>query len=86
MPAFAVEIARGALKALKRIDPDAAGRIVAAIDALASDPRPRGCARLEGRDAWRIRVGSYRVIYEIHDSRLVILVVAVGHRREVYRR
>ena len=86
MAAFAVEITRSAFKTLKRVGPEAASRIIAAIDALATDPRLRGCIRLEGRDAWRIRVGTYRVIYEIHDARLVVLVVAVGHRRDVYRR
>ena len=57
-----------------------------AIDALADDPRPHGVEKLAGMDdTWRIRVGDYRIIYRILDDRLVVLVIRVGHRREVYR-
>ena len=53
---------------------------------LADNPRPRGVEKLEGREnRYRIRVGDYRVIYEIHDEVLLVLVVRIGHRREVYR-
>jgi mRNA interferase RelE/StbE len=48
-------------------------------------PRPADVKKLKGRDAWRIRVGDYRVIYEIHDRVLQIIVITVGHRREIYR-
>jgi mRNA interferase RelE/StbE len=56
-----------------------------AIRALADDPRPPGCLKLSGREAWRIRVGNYRVIYEIDDVERLITVMHVGHRRDVYR-
>ena len=56
-----------------------------AIHELANDPHPHGSKKLSGRPAWRIRVGAYRVIYEIFADRLLILVVAIGHRKEVYR-
>lgn len=82
---YAVEILRSAGKQLAAIDRQDQPRIFAAIRALASNPRPPGCKKLTGRPAWRIRVGVYRVIYEIHDNRLLVLVVVVGHRREVYR-
>ncbi|MDR2179079.1 MAG: type II toxin-antitoxin system RelE/ParE family toxin [Synergistaceae bacterium] len=59
--------------------------IVKAVMALADTPRPVGCKKLKGRDAWRIRVGNYRVIYEIHDNILVVLVVRVARRREAYK-
>ena len=60
---------------------------IAAIDELAQNPRPAGCAKLVGTaNDWRIRVGDYRIIYEIHDTRLIVLVVRVAHRREVYRK
>jgi mRNA interferase RelE/StbE len=60
-------------------------RIAAAIDALALQPRPPGCVKLAGNDdLWRIRVGDYRVVYQIHDDLLIVLVVRIGHRREVY--
>ncbi len=60
-------------------------RIIDSIRGLAHDPRPQGVKKLTGRAGWRIRVGNYRVIYEIHDDRLLILVVSVGHRQDVYR-
>lgn len=63
-------------------------RIGRAVDALAIDPRPRGAKQLVGTPAdriWRIRVGDYRVLYEIRDAVLAILVIRVGHRREVFR-
>lgn len=61
-------------------------RIVSAIRSLASDPRPDGCEKLTAAgDRYRIRVGRYRVIYSIGDSELVVVVVRVGHRKDVYR-
>ena len=80
----AVEILRAAQKQLARIDRQQHPRIFNAIRALADDPRPPGCRKLSGRPAWRIRVGSYRVVYEVHDDRLVVTVVAVGDRKEIY--
>jgi mRNA interferase RelE/StbE len=56
-----------------------------AIRNLSANPRPAGCKKLKGLDAWRIRVGDYRVIYEIHDDVLVVLVIRVAHRGEVYK-
>jgi mRNA interferase RelE/StbE len=55
-----------------------------AISKLANNPRPVGCKKLRGWDAYRIRIGDYRVIYEIHDDVLIVLVVRVAHRREAY--
>lgn len=60
-------------------------RIMQRIRSLADDPRPPGCEKLSGLERYRIRQGSYRVIYEIEDERLTVLIVKVGHRREVYR-
>jgi len=60
-------------------------RIVARISSLGRDPRPPGCERLSGRDQFRLRQGDYRILYEIQDLDLVVVVVRVGHRREVYR-
>jgi len=57
----------------------------AAILALAENPRPANCLKLAGRNGWRLRVGNYRVIYEIDDSGRVVTILSVGHRREVYR-
>ena len=61
-------------------------RIVRRADRLAEDPRPPGCLKLTGRDdADRLRVGDYRIIYQIEDAALLVLVIAVGHRRDIYR-
>lgn len=56
-----------------------------AIADLANDPRPSGCKKLSGRDGWRIRIGNYRVIYDINDRELLVTVVQVGNRRDIYR-
>jgi len=60
-------------------------RIVARIAALADDPRPRGCEKLSGQEKYRIRQGACRILYSIHDEHLIIHVVKVGHRKDVYR-
>ena len=60
-------------------------RLMQRIRALADDPRPPGCEKLSGLDRYRVRQGSYRIIYEVQDGRLVVLIVRVGHRRDVYR-
>jgi len=63
-----------------------AARLIAALRTLAVLPRPPGCRKLRGEDnLWRIRVGDYRIVYEIHDQILVVLVFAISHRREAYR-
>jgi mRNA interferase RelE/StbE len=72
-------------KELNRLPDEILRRILARLAALESNPRPSDVKKLKGRNAWRIRVGDYRVIYEIHDRELLILVITVGHRREVYR-
>jgi len=59
--------------------------ILKRIEALADDPRPPGCEKLSGQERYRIRQGAYRILYEIEDHRLVITVVKIGHRRDVYR-
>jgi mRNA interferase RelE/StbE len=82
---YRVEILRSAAKELKRIHPDDRVKIIAALQNLATDPRPHGSKKLTNRPAWRIRIGTYRVIYEIHDRELMVLVVAAGKRSEIYR-
>lgn len=82
---YRIQIEQGALKALKRIPSQDRQRIRAAIRALAEEPRPHGCKRLTDRNDWRIRVGVYRVVYRIEEKRLLVLVLKIGHRREVYR-
>jgi mRNA interferase RelE/StbE len=60
-------------------------RLVRRIEILAEDPRPAGCQKLTGGDRYRIRQGPYRIVYELQDEELVVLVVKIGHRRDVYR-
>jgi len=67
------------------IPKDDVGRILKPIEALADDPRPMGSEKLSGQERFRVRQGVYRIVYEIQDEELVIVVVKVGHRREVYR-
>ncbi len=77
---------RAAAKEIDKLPPKLALRVVDAIGELASQPRPPGCKKLSAEDDfWRIRVGDYRVIYEIDDDRREILVTRVRHRREIYR-
>ena len=60
-------------------------RIVARIQRLATNPRPPGCEKLSGHDFYRLRQGNYRILYTVHDTDLIVVVIKVGHRREVYR-
>jgi mRNA interferase RelE/StbE len=83
---YRIEIESSAAKVLARIAKADQGRIVEAIAALATDPRPHGVTKLTGTEGWRIRVGDYRVVYLIEDAIQVVTVTRVGHRREIYRR
>lgn len=80
-----MQIAKRAAKALRAIDPRQRRRIETAIAALADDPRPSGAKRLQGVDAYRIRIGDYRVVYDVEDAVRVVAVTNVGHRRSIYR-
>lgn len=82
---YRVLILRRAQEELSKVPVDAYNRIRDSIQNLAGEPRPVGCLKLRGREGWRIRCGSYRVIYEIDDAKRVITVLHVGHRRDVYR-
>lgn len=77
---FRKSVARD-LRSLPRADVE---RILKCIQSLAHDPRPPGCEKLSGQERYRIRQGVYRIIYEIEDRRLTVLIVKLGHRREVY--
>ena len=73
-------------KALRKLPAAIQKRIVAAVDDLKSNPRPHGSEKMQGiENHWRIRVGDYRVVYTIRDKELVILVVRVAHRKDVYK-
>ncbi len=61
-------------------------KILKRIESLRNDPRPRGSVKLTGMEYYRIRQGNYRIIYEIEDHRLIVIVVKVGHRREIHKK
>jgi mRNA interferase RelE/StbE len=82
---YQVIIPKSVRKELDRLRDDVAKRMLARLTGLETNPRPPDVKKLKGRDAWRIRVGDYRVIYEIHDRVLQVIVITVGHRREIYR-
>ena len=81
---YQVILTKSAQKDLDRLPDEIANRILARLAGLETNPRPADVKKLKGREAWRVR-GDYRVIYEIHDRVLQIIVIAVGHRREIYR-
>lgn len=86
MAEYSITFARSAHKELQALDPPVASRVLRRIEALARNPRPAGVVKLEGAsDLWRIRIGDWRVVYRIADRTRLIDVVAVRHRREVYR-
>ncbi|WP_373692961.1 type II toxin-antitoxin system RelE family toxin [Agromyces silvae] len=71
---------------MRKLDPHARRRVQAAIELLAETPRPPAAKQLvNSGGAWRVRTGDYRVVYEIHDDRIVVLVLRIGHRREISR-
>jgi len=82
---YTVVIAKQARKQLIGLQRETAERVLQKIEALAVKPRPPDCKKLKGREAWRLRVGDYRVICTVHDVSVVVVVVDVGHRRDIYR-
>lgn len=86
MSRYRIELRPAAVRALRKLDAPVARRLQAAIALLAEDPRPPASRPLRGRPAWRVRVGDYRVIYTIEDDVLLIVVVTLGQRRDVYDR
>ncbi len=83
---YRIEVAPAAQRRLRKLDPQARRRIQAVIELLAEEPRPPAARMLVNSGGpWRVRVGEFRVVYDIDDGRLIILVLAAGHRQEIYR-
>ena len=83
---YTIEVQQSAEKVLRRLPRDLKERIIAAIFNLETNPRPYGAISLKGHyNAWRIRVGDWRVIYTIEDEQLIVLVIKIGQRGDVYR-
>ena len=86
MVSYRVLIEREAQRYLRKADPMVRRRLMAAIDALATEPRPSGCKPLTGYSGtYRLRVGAYRVLYEVVDAELVIYIIEVGPRGDIYK-
>jgi mRNA interferase RelE/StbE len=82
---YRVVFSSRAFKEIKRFTLPVRERISDAAGALADNPRPRGCLKMQGADSYRIRIGDYRIVYEIHDRIVTVLVLEVGHRKDIYR-
>ncbi len=82
---YTVRISSAARRQISKLPRDGQERVSAVLAILADEPRPPAAKKLTGRDAWRVRTGNWRVIYEIHDDELIVMVVAAGNRRDVYR-
>ncbi len=85
MPVYEVLLSKAARKQLQSLPVFIHNKIIEDISGLAADPRPAGCKKLKGyKNSYRIRAGDYRIIYEVEDKVLRILVIAVGHRKDIY--
>jgi mRNA interferase RelE/StbE len=86
MARYSVEISRTAEKQLRALTAPDLGKIVRALDGLGNDPHPPGSRKLSGyTDVFRLRVGVYRVLYSVEGNRLVVIILKIGHRKDVYR-
>lgn len=85
MAKYKLSFKKSVTKDLRAVPKSDVSRILQRIDALASDPRGDGCRKLSGAEVYRVRQGMYRIVYEIRDGELVVLVVKVAHRSSVYR-
>ncbi|MBM3319359.1 MAG: type II toxin-antitoxin system RelE/ParE family toxin [Candidatus Eisenbacteria bacterium] len=86
MASYKVVFKKSAAKDLREVPKRDLARILRNFRGLAEDPRPAGCEKLSGQEKYRFRRGRYRIVYEIGDAELVVVVVKVGHRRDIYRR
>lgn len=86
MSEYRIELRPAAVRALRKLDPAVRRRIQGAIVLLAQNPRPPTARALQGRPGLRVRVGEYRIIYTVADDVLLVVVITLGHRREIYSR
>ncbi len=85
MAGYSILIKPSAVREMDALPKQERQRIARKIQSLSDEPRPQGCEKLSGEDKYRIRQGDYRIVYSISDQDLAVIVVKVGHRREVYR-
>ena len=86
MASYKILIKPSAVKELEAIPEKDRQRIVYRIQGLAENPRPRGCEKLSDQDKYRLRQGKYRILYQVHDDEVIVVVVRVGKRGEIYKR
>lgn len=85
MAKYNIEIKKSAAKEIKKLPAKNINGVIKILDELAGNPRPEGCLKLSNNEKYRIRFCVYRLLYEIYDDRLLIIVVKVAHRKDVYR-
>ena len=86
MGKYRIEIRRSVLKDLDPIPGKDVRRIMSSIESLAVNPRPSQCRKLAAEEKYRLRVGVYRILYSIEDEKLVVCIVKIGHRKDIYRK
>ncbi len=85
MTDYSITFARSARKEFESLDAPIVRRVLPKIEALAQEPRPRGCRKIQGeRNLWRIRIGDYRVVYAVYDDERIVDIIAVRHRSKAY--
>lgn len=84
MPNYTIVLSKKAQKQLDKLSNKIAEPIFIAITSLETNPRPNGYKKLKGRDAYRIRTGDYRIIYSVIDDKLIVDVITLGHRKDIY--
>jgi mRNA interferase RelE/StbE len=83
---YRIDFTPAARRQFRKLAPEIRKRLAVVVDGLATEPRPRSAVRLSGfQNAYRLRHADYRIVYELRDDRLMVLVIRIGHRREVYR-
>lgn len=84
MPEYTIFLTKTAQKQLDKLPDNVSESLLVVIQSLAENPRPSGCKKLKGREGYRVRKGDYRIIYDIFDTVLVIEIIGLGHRKDVY--
>jgi mRNA interferase RelE/StbE len=85
MEKYKIEIKKSAIKELNSIHQKDIRKIITKIQSLSSNPKPKGCTRLTNREDYRIRADNYKINYSVNDDILIIAVIKIGHRKEIYR-
>ncbi|WP_061219551.1 type II toxin-antitoxin system RelE family toxin [Leptospira weilii] len=85
MSEYSILLSKSVTKQLDKLPENIADSLIEAIEGLTKNPRPQGVKKLKGRDGFRIRKGDYRIIYDIQDQKLIIEVIAIGHRKDIYQ-